>query len=234
MSSEMVSSNIHAYAQIRPSNGIVENLVELDITQSNNLSSSFTWVDITGLTCTDGTPIQSGCTYVGTSFYSLPLDTYSRVITMYSDGVNDYYTVTNQLGVSFGVSVPVGTSQSSAYSTMNSTQVPTLAQAIAIQEQSYSLAVQSYRGNYFTQDQVMQFLALWVDALMVSNLPNRAAYIQPLVTWMKDIISYSSTYVASLVSQSSAASILSTQWNFSSVAVSPPSITLAGALAINS
>jgi hypothetical protein len=225
---------IDVFAQILPSNGIVENLDLIDTSEVGSLDPSFTWVDTTGLTCTDGSAIQPGCVYNGSTFTSLPADEYGRTVNMSSDGTNDYYSVTDQLQNNFTVTVPVGTTRTSAYASINTTNVPTVAQALATQESLFGEAVASYRGTYFSQDQITQFLAIWIDALIVSSLPNRAAYIQPLVNWMKAVIAYSASYVGTISAMSDPATILNTEWNFASVSVAPPSITLAGALAINS
>jgi len=34
------------------------------------MDQAFTWVDIAGLLCADGSVIQIGCTYDGTNFYA--------------------------------------------------------------------------------------------------------------------------------------------------------------------
>lgn len=61
------------YAKIDMTNdpGTVVNTQMIDPTDpsNNTLDPSFTWVDITTLTCDDGSPIQIGCTYDGTNFY---------------------------------------------------------------------------------------------------------------------------------------------------------------------
>jgi hypothetical protein len=54
------------YAQIQ--SGIVVNMIIAQAT--DYFDPTYTWVDLTNLYCIDGTPIQIGCTYDGTNFYS--------------------------------------------------------------------------------------------------------------------------------------------------------------------
>jgi hypothetical protein len=54
------------YAQIQ--NGVVVNTVMMEST--DYFDPTYTWVPISGLYCQDGSPIQIGCTYDGTNFYS--------------------------------------------------------------------------------------------------------------------------------------------------------------------
>jgi hypothetical protein len=45
-------------------------VVNIQVCQSTDfMDPSFTWVEIDGLICNDGSPIQIGCTYDGTNFY---------------------------------------------------------------------------------------------------------------------------------------------------------------------
>lgn len=57
------------HAQIQ--GGIVVNILLLNAA-TDYLDPTFTWIDVTGLTCNDGTNIQIGCTYDGTNFISIP------------------------------------------------------------------------------------------------------------------------------------------------------------------
>jgi hypothetical protein len=53
------------YAKIQ--SGVVVNTQVINPT-IDYLDPAYTWVDINGLTCTDGSPIQIGCGYNGTVF----------------------------------------------------------------------------------------------------------------------------------------------------------------------
>lgn len=52
------------YAKIQ--NGVVINTQMAEST--DYFDPSYTWVIVTSVVCTDGTPVQIGCTYDGTNF----------------------------------------------------------------------------------------------------------------------------------------------------------------------
>lgn len=52
------------YAQIEA--GLVLNTQMIQ--SSDALDPSFVWVDVTGLMCSDGSPIEPGCSYDGANF----------------------------------------------------------------------------------------------------------------------------------------------------------------------
>lgn len=54
------------FAQIQ--NAVVQNIIVAD--PSDQFDSNFTWVDIDGLTCTDGSPVSVGCGFTSPNIFA--------------------------------------------------------------------------------------------------------------------------------------------------------------------
>ena len=92
-------------------------------------------------------------------------------------------------------------------------------------------ALEDYVTTYF--DLKTQFrIKIIYDLAVAQGLTNRAAYLLPLLNWVNALMSYAATFTASVMAQSDAATVAEMQWDFGQVSVSPPSVTLIGAISI--
>lgn len=216
------------WAQINNTSNIVENVVVSDTMPS---LSGYTYVDIDGLTCTDGNNIMVGCTWDGgTTFTDIPLDEFDRVVSMSSEDGNDIYTVQDQYaGNTFQVTVVIGTLQSVAYEQINSTQVPELSTV-----QSYVIGQMSSDGLNYLQNQydpqTQLLLVLMYQESINQALISLNSYLQPFVTFLLSLQYYKGNMINTINNQSTISAVLNVTWNFATVAY--PNVNLVEASAI--
>lgn len=222
------------YAQIITDTGVVVNLQLVD--QGQTLDSSFTWVSLTGVNCTDGTLVVIGCIYNGTTFASMPLDTYSRCVVMSTDFTTDTYLVTDIARNVFEIDVSYGTAQATVYSQINGTNVPSLPLAKSQVANNFALAQMAYVQSFYSQQTQIQLLVLYLAAQSAGNLPNRMAYIAQLFTWIASIVTYDVSFGATVQASTTAAQAcaLDKTWNFSANISTNPAVTAQAAELINS
>lgn len=141
------------------------------------------------------------------------------------------YAVNTSVG---GQSPKIGDTYNSGSDTFSATVIiPALSIAKTQNIMAFNVALQRYSDSYFTNQTQFRFFVLYYNANQSATLkPNRSAYIAPLFDWMNSIISYSATYVATVMAQVDAATALNYQWDFTQI-TTPPAITLMAAIQIN-
>jgi hypothetical protein len=115
------------------------------------------------------------------------------------------------------------------------TNIPALnlSQAINANIQGFQNALMNFIDTSYSVDARLNFNAIYTLAI-ANSLPNRAAYIFQLFSWAEAVVTYASTYIASIMAMTDLGTVNSTTWNFASISVSNPTVTITGALEISS
>jgi len=109
--------------------------------------------------------------------------------------------------------------------------VPSLADAKKENLTNFSLALEQYVQEFYSLETQFRLFIIYYLAQQ-NSLTNRVAYIQPLLTWVQNVITYSATYTSTVMAINDAATALNSQWDFTQIGV-PPAVTLIGAISIS-
>lgn len=204
------------WAQILNVNNIVINIVSSD---SLPVEEGYTFIQVEGVTCTDGEPVNPGCTFIDGEFIDIPLDAYGRSVTMTNDGTNDYYTVTDPYANNtFEVTVAQDAQQSVAYDEINDTQIPTLAEVQAYTIEQFVAAGLSYLNGAFSLQTQFNLILMWQSAIN-NDFQAVSSYIQPFVTFMFTLFQYQGVILNQINNQSTIAGVLAVDYNWSSITI---------------
>lgn len=159
-------------------------------------------------------------------------DVYNRSVVLNSNGITDAYTITDSAGNSFELGFPIGTDISQVYASINGYEtIPTLPIAIADKIADFQTALQDFINSRYSIDVRFNFMALYVNAQQ-NLLVNRLAYISQIFTWTSSVITYASTFVASVNASPNIAAVAALKWNFSTLSNSDPKISPMAAIQI--
>jgi hypothetical protein len=108
-----------------------------------------------------------------------------------------------------------------------------LSKPLAISQQltAFRLDLQNFIDSRYDINTRLNFQTLYTLALN-DGKANRLAYLQPMLSWVETIISYSITVAAQIQGQATAADVLAYKWDFTSIASADPHLTLLGAISI--
>lgn len=147
-------------------------------------------------------------------------DAYGRPVAFSTDGVTDTYRVA---GLVF------------SYAHGTNVNVVYLAIAIANNVAIFQQAVSDFVASRYSLETRLNFMAMYFNAQpAIANLPTRAAYLAPLITWQNTVIQYVAAYVTAVRALTDSAVVASTKWDFTALIAADPLVTPMGAIAINS
>lgn len=146
---------------------------------------------------------------------ALPNDKYGRIIMIESDGITDIYTVTDDSIITF--EFLSGTDLVTVYRLIESMKpsVPDLITAKTDKLAAFNVAVQQYIKDRYTTDQTLQLLNLYILS-KEDGLINRTAYLRQGFIWARSIISYATTFAATVNSQKTPEAVVSMTWDINS------------------
>jgi hypothetical protein len=226
-----MSTSPGPWAQIIQSGEVVAVVILNSAQAQQATNKTYSYVNIFGLTCTDGSAIVPGCTYQGgTIFTSLPKDAYNRSVTMVSNLVTDTYTVTDLGGNGFSLTFPTGTTQQAVYAQINGTNIPSPSYAVSVVLTQFYEAIEGYLDGVYDADGKFEILMLYLDAVN-NSLANRLKYLQQFTSWYNSVTAYKVSYASSLANQTAAGAFKAT-WDIPANTQPLPNVTAAGALAI--
>lgn len=200
------------YAKIKGTT-IIDKIVAND---GDYFDPAFSWKDIT-----DYSPIpEIGWTTADSINFvhpGLPDDVYHNSIAKVTAGGFDIYTAG-----SYVFKFPAGTNQNVAY----------LSMAIQQNLAQFQIEMATFVTSRYSLDTRFNFIALYTNA-QANALTNRLAYISQIFTWSNSIITYASTYVASVKALTNPATVATTKWDFSAFIASDPLINPLSAIQIS-
>jgi hypothetical protein len=178
------------------------------------MDPAYVWVDVSEL---EIPPLVGWSWENNSTVFHPPNDGYGQAVSIAKDATYVYYTAGNKT-----YTFPVATTQAAAY----------LSMAKQVNLSSLLSIAHDYVACFYDIPTRLNFNVLYISAVK-EGLTNRANYIEQFMPWINAIMTYATTYTATINAMTDIATVVATTPDFTTTNSSKPSLTLLGAFSIN-